>query len=293
VNPERRPPLADPSGPGAADPELAALQEIIRLAEDDRRRGVRYWFDPDLAAALRDRVRDLSGESAAPSAISVPPRRAPGRPAAAHTDEARPGAARPAWGPPSEAVGRADDWRGQLAASGAEAAGCTACRLCETRHKVVFGAGSGVVPLVFVGEAPGHDEDMKGEPFVGRAGQLLTKIIEAIGLTREQVYICNVLKCRPPENRNPLPDEIASCRHFLDSQLELLQPKVICTLGLFAAQLLLDSTMPIGKLRGRLHTKGRWPILPTFHPAYLLRNPSAKVTVWEDVQLVRSILDGG
>jgi DNA polymerase len=191
-----------------------------------------------------------------------------------------------------EAVGRVDDWREQLDALGAEAAGCTNCGLCETRQKVVFGTGSGVVPLVFVGEAPGHDEDMSGVPFVGRAGQLLTKIIEAIGLTREQVYICNVLKCRPPQNRNPLPDEIASCRHFLESQLELLQPKVICTLGLFAAQLLLDSSLPIGKLRGRLNTEGRWPILPTFHPAYLLRNPSAKATVWEDVQLVRRILDG-
>lgn len=191
-----------------------------------------------------------------------------------------------------EAVGRVDDWREQLDALGAEAAGCTNCALCETRQKVVFGTGSGVVPLVFVGEAPGHDEDMSGVPFVGRAGQLLTKIIEAIGLTREQVYICNVLKCRPPQNRNPLPVEIASCRHFLESQLELLQPKVICTLGLFAAQLLLDSSLPIGKLRGRLNTEGRWPILPTFHPAYLLRNPSAKATVWEDVQLVRRILDG-
>jgi uracil-DNA glycosylase len=206
--------------------------------------------------------------------------------------EARPGATRPVWGPPAEAVGRADDWRGQLAALGAEAAGCTACGLCKTRHKVVFGTGSGVVPLVFVGEAPGHDEDLSGEPFVGRAGQLLTKIIEAIGLSRDQVYICNVLKCRPPDNRNPLPEEIASCRRFLESQLDLLRPKVICTLGLFAAQLLLGSTMPIGKLRGRLNTEGRWPILPTFHPAYLLRNPSAKATVWEDVQLVRRILDG-
>ena len=156
----------------------------------------------------------------------------------------------------------------------------------------VFGTGGARTPLVFVGEAPGADEDAQGIPFVGRAGQLLTKIIEAIGLTREQVYICNVLKCRPPQNRNPLPEEIASCRHFLESQLELLQPKVICTLGLFAAQLLLDSTMPIGKLRGRLNTEGRWPILPTFHPAYLLRNPSAKATVWEDVQLVRRVLDG-
>lgn len=342
-------PLAGSLGSAAGDPERAALQEIIRLAEEDRRRGVRYWFDPELVTALRDRVRDLSGEPAPSRATSAPPRRVPGRPAAtavpvvvpspvpeippapaevsgaapedvslpaaapaphppiveaprppvasanlaapSHPDAARPGAPRPVWGPPAEAVGRADNWREQLAALGAGAAGCTACGLCATRTKVVFGIGSGVVPLVFVGEAPGHDEDLTGEPFVGRAGQLLTKIIEAIGLTREQVYICNVLKCRPPQNRNPLPDEIACCRHFLESQLELLRPKVICTLGLFAAQLLLDSPLPIGKLRGRLNTDGRWPILPTFHPAYLLRNPSAKATVWEDVQLVRRILD--
>jgi uracil-DNA glycosylase len=228
-----------------------------------------------------------------PGAASTPPGSATSAPvpASAPADPPRPRAARPAWGPPPAAVGRTADWRERLDALGGGASACTSCRLCETRHQVVFGTGRGLVPLVFVGEAPGHDEDMTGEPFVGRAGQLLTKIIEAIGLTREQVYICNVLKCRPPENRNPLPDEIASCRHFLEDQLEILRPKVICTLGLFAAQLLLGSTLPIGKLRGRLFTEGRWPILPTFHPAYLLRNPSAKATVWEDVQLVRRILD--
>lgn len=228
-----------------------------------------------------------------PPAVEAPrPAGASGTlPDRAPADEAGRRVARPVWGLPAEAVGRAADWGAQLGALEAEAAGCTACGLCETRHRVVFGTGGGTVPLVFVGEAPGHDEDMQGEPFVGRAGQLLTKIIEAIGLTREQVYICNVLKCRPPQNRNPLPEEIASCRHFLENQLEILRPKVICTLGLFAAQLLLGSALPIGKLRGRLFTEGRWPILPTFHPAYLLRNPSAKATVWEDMQLVRRILD--
>jgi uracil-DNA glycosylase len=329
VNREHQPPLSGPPGARTNDLQLAALQEIIRLAEDDRGRGIRYWFDPDLTSALRERVREVSGEPASPRPMATPPRRAEARPAVplpspagpapvsavmpglalpavdgelpgitpvdilepARATEARRTTARPVWGPPPVAVGRAESWREDLAALGAEAAACTACGLCATRRNVVFGTGSGVVPLVFVGEAPGHDEDLTGEPFVGRAGQLLTKIIEAIGLTREQVYICNVLKCRPPENRNPLPEEIAFCRHFLESQLELLKPKVICTLGLFAAQLLLGSAMPIGKLRGRLNTEGRWPILPTFHPAYLLRNPSAKATVWEDVQLVRRILD--
>jgi DNA polymerase len=174
---------------------------------------------------------------------------------------------------------------------GEEAAACVACGLCRTRRTVVFGTGSARVPLVFVGEAPGHDEDVQGIPFVGRAGQLLTRIIEAIEIPREDVYICNVLKCRPPENRNPAPEEIASCRHFLERQLAILRPKVVCTLGLFASQLLLESAAPIGKLRGRLFTQGEWRIFPTYHPAALLRNPSLKATVWEDVQLLRRILD--
>jgi uracil-DNA glycosylase len=319
VNREGPLPPAGLSGTNPVDLRLAALREIIRLAEEDRRRGIRYWFDRDLAAALRNTVREVSGEMPPPGAPAVLPRESararpvapttphsPALPAVAppsrsslpggmsadtSTGDARPRATRPVWGAPPAATGRAADWRAQLEARGAEAAGCTACRLCETRHTVVFGTGRGDVPLVFVGEAPGHDEDLQGEPFVGRAGQLLTRIIEAIGLTRAQVYICNVLKCRPPQNRNPLPEEIASCRHFLECQLEILRPKVICTLGLFAAQLLLGSTMPIGKLRGRLFTEGRWPIVPTFHPAYLLRNPSAKATVWEDVQIVRRVLD--
>jgi DNA polymerase len=224
---------------------------------------------------------------------AVPPVPADSVDGASATAEApvRPAAPLPVWGPPPEPTGRTADWEARLDALAAQASGCTACRLCETRHSVVFASGRARVPLVFVGEAPGHDEDMQGEAFVGRAGQLLTKIIEAIGLTREQVYICNVLKCRPPENRNPLPDEIAACRHYLEEQLEILQPKVICTLGLFAAQLLLGSTAPIGKLRGQLFTEGRWPILPTFHPAYLLRNPSAKTTVWADVKQLRTYLD--
>lgn len=319
---DRRSPVAGRVATDPVDPQLVALQEIMCFAEDDRRRGIRYWFDPDLVMALRDTVRGISGEAPDVRGTTAPRRREPtparfsaeppavdassaalvpvvpivpvipvASPERVPGEVARPGATRPTWEAPPEAVGRAEDWRAQLDALGAKAGGCTACRLCETRNKLVFGTGGGRVPLVFVGEAPGRDEDLQGEPFVGRAGQLLSRIIEAIGLTREQVYICNVLKCRPPENRNPLPDEIASCRHFLDDQLQILQPKVICTLGLFAAQLLLGSTAPIGKLRGRLFTEGRWPILPTFHPAYLLRNPSAKTTVWEDVQQLRRFLD--
>ncbi len=144
--------------------------------------------------------------------------------------------------------------------------------------------------LVFVGEAPGADEDAQGRPFVGRAGQLLTKIIEAMGLKREDVYICNILKCRPPGNRNPQPEEIAACEPFLIRQLEAIRPRVICALGTFAAHTLLKSEAPITVLRGRFHTYQGIPLMPTYHPAYLLRNPEAKKLVWEDVQMIMKAL---
>ena len=161
---------------------------------------------------------------------------------------------------------------------------CQACRLHEGRRQVVFGTGNADADLVFVGEAPGHDEDVQGEPFVGRAGQLLTRIIQAIGLTREDVYILNVIKCRPPQNRNPLPDEVAACRPIIDKQLACLKPRVICALGTFAAQALLRSDERISRLRGRFHTMGNILVRPTFHPAYLLRNPQEKRKVWQDMQ---------
>lgn len=197
----------------------------------------------------------------------------------------------PVWGPPPLAIGRDPDWEAQLEAVHREASACRACALCETRNSVVFSSGSAKVPLVFIGEAPGADEDAQGEPFVGRAGQLLTKIIEAIGLRREDIYICNVLKCRPPENRNPNPDEILKCSPFLERQIDILKPKVICTLGLFATQRILGSELPIGKLRGKFFEYRGTPVLPTYHPAALLRNPSWKATVWADVQLLRRKLD--
>jgi DNA polymerase len=168
---------------------------------------------------------------------------------------------------------------------------CTRCKLCTLgRSQIVFGVGNPKAPLMFVGEAPGEDEDRKGEPFVGRAGQLLTKIIEAIGLTREQVYIANVIKCRPPGNRNPETDEVAACEPFLFRQIDVIQPKVIVPLGKFAAQSLLRSMDPITRLRGRQFDYRGAILIPTFHPAYLLRNPSAKREVWEDMKKVRSIL---
>jgi len=168
---------------------------------------------------------------------------------------------------------------------------CTRCKLCTLgRSQIVFGVGNPRARLMFVGEAPGEDEDRKGEPFVGRAGQLLTKIIEAIGLTRDQVYIANVIKCRPPGNRNPENDEVAACEPFLFRQIEVIQPKVIVPLGKFAAQCLLKTMDPITKLRGRQFDYRGTTLIPTFHPAYLLRNPSAKREVWEDMKKVRAIL---
>jgi DNA polymerase len=168
---------------------------------------------------------------------------------------------------------------------------CTRCKLCTLgRSQTVFGVGNPKARLMFVGEAPGEDEDKKGEPFVGRAGQLLTKIIEAIGLTREQVYIANVIKCRPPGNRNPEPDEVATCEPFLFRQIDAIQPKVIVPLGKFAAQSLLKTMDPITRLRGRRFDYRGAVLIPTFHPAYLLRNPSAKREVWEDMKQVRAIL---
>ena len=168
---------------------------------------------------------------------------------------------------------------------------CTRCKLCTLgRSQIVFGVGNPKARLMFVGEAPGEEEDKRGEPFVGRAGQLLTKIIEAIGLTRDQVYIANVIKCRPPNNRNPEPDEVAACEPFLFRQIDVIQPKVIVPLGKFAAQSLLRTTDPITRLRGRSFDFRGATLIPTFHPAYLLRNPSAKREVWEDMKKVRSIL---
>ena len=172
---------------------------------------------------------------------------------------------------------------------------CSRCKLHTLgRKQIVFGVGNPQADLMFVGEAPGADEDIQGEPFVGRAGQLLTKIIEAIGLTRDDVYIANVIKCRPPQNRNPEPDEVEQCEPFLFRQIDLIKPKVIVALGKFAAQSLLKTAEPITRIRGREFAYRDAILMPTYHPAYLLRNPSAKREVWEDMKRVRALLiDGG
>lgn len=163
---------------------------------------------------------------------------------------------------------------------------CTRCPLSETRTQVVFGSGNPRARLIFVGEAPGFDEDKQGQPFVGAAGQLLTKIIRAMKLKREDVYIANCLKCRPPQNRSPLPTEVLTCRPILDRQIRIIRPEIICALGKFAAQTLLHTEDPISRLRGRFFERDGVKIMPTFHPAYLLRNPSDKKLVWEDMQKI-------
>ena len=183
-----------------------------------------------------------------------------------------------------------------LAALDAEhVAGCTRCELCHSRNKTVFGAGNPAARLVFVGEAPGYEEDRQGEPFVGRAGQLLDRMIDAMGLRRQDVYICNVLKCRPPDNRDPADDEVAACSPYLLEQLSIILPEMIVALGAPAARLLLDTHDSIGRLRGRFHDfyiSGTpmlgepVPLMPTYHPAYLLRSPGEKRKAWTDLQLV-------
>lgn len=169
----------------------------------------------------------------------------------------------------------------------AEVAACTRCReLACTRTQTVFGVGNPRARLCFLGEAPGADEDRQGEPFVGRAGQLLNRILKACGLSRQDVYILNVLKCRPPGNRNPIPEEAANCRPFLDRQLALIAPEFICCLGAVAAQNLLSTTAPIGRMRGKFYDYQGIRVMCTYHPAYLLRNDSARKPVWEDMQML-------
>ncbi|MBI5143952.1 MAG: uracil-DNA glycosylase [Candidatus Omnitrophica bacterium] len=167
-----------------------------------------------------------------------------------------------------------------------EVRNCTRCDLHATRRNVVFGSGNPKARVLFIGEAPGEEEDIQAMPFVGRAGQLLTKIIEAIGLKRQDVYIANILKCRPPNNRMPLPTEILACEENIQRQIEIIKPKVICTLGKFASQTLLKTQVPISSLRGKFQDYNGIKVMPTFHPAYLLRYPQDKRKVWEEMKKV-------
>jgi uracil-DNA glycosylase family 4 len=228
-----------------------------------------------LAADLAEHARFL----ASLSTLGVPPELA--------ARVASPPVAAPARRGGGKAPGKAG---GELTVVRDELGDCRRCKLWKGRKNIVFGQGNPDADLMFVGEAPGADEDEQGLAFVGRAGQLLTKIIEAIDLKREDVFIANVLKCRPPNNRNPEPDEIQSCQPFLRRQIEVIQPKVLVGLGKFAGQWLLQTTLPISQIRGRVGDYDGIKAVPTYHPAYLLRNPGAKRQVWDDMKLVRSLL---
>lgn len=189
--------------------------------------------------------------------------------------------------PASSAAAPPKDAGDRLCALANEVASCTRCPLHQGRIQTVFGSGSGKVPVCFVGEAPGQEEDAQGIPFVGKAGQLLDRMIQAMGLARDEVYICNIVKCRPPNNRKPEPDEMAACIPFLREQLRVMAPQVIVAMGATAVQGLLGTTEGIMRLRGRWRLyDGTVAVMPTFHPAYLLRNPSAKAQVWQDLQAV-------
>ncbi len=240
----------------------------------------------------------VSVSEALPAALPPPP--ATARPSAGMPQTARPTAgagATPAataqqaqLGPRPEGIERMD-WPALREA----VAGCQACGLCQSRKQSVFGVGNPQAEWMIIGEAPGEQEDREGEPFVGRAGQLLDRMLQAIGRTREaappaeQVFIANVLKCRPPANRNPLPQEVAQCEPYLLRQIELVGPKVILAMGRFAVQSLLKSSEPIGKLRGRVHEVGGVPLIVTYHPAYLLRSPADKGLAWDDLCLAREV----
>jgi len=178
------------------------------------------------------------------------------------------------------------DWDGLRSA----VSGCTRCPLHETRTQTVFGVGSPAADWMFIGEAPGAEEDRRGEPFVGRAGKLLDEMLRAIGESRDSVFIANVLKCRPPNNRDPQPDESAACRSHLERQIELIQPRIILAVGRIAAQLLLDTDEPVGRMRGKVHQLGDTPLVVTYHPAYLLRSPSQKRKSWDDLCLARRVM---
>ena len=181
--------------------------------------------------------------------------------------------------------------RGELTVIQEHAAGCFACSLGATRTNSVFARGNPFSQLVVVGEAPGEEEDKTGRPFVGRAGKLLDVLLQAVGFPQDSVYICNVLKCRPPNNRNPLPNEVEACSGFLRSQIDVIKPKVLLAVGKFAAQTLVQSEESIGRLRGQIHQYNGVPVVVTYHPAYLLRSPNATRVAWHDFQLLRTVLD--
>ena len=267
-----------------------------------REMGVTLWLPPQTDAMP---LPEAAMPEPVPSEVTVPvPAQAPvaspapapvrmSRPVAAPAEANSPSAPRPLAARPSGVA--AMDWPALREA----VAGCEACGLCRSRRNTVFGVGHAQAQWMIIGEAPGEQEDRQGEPFVGKAGQLLDNMLRAVGLTRaeagpeQQVYIANVLKCRPPMNRNPEPQEVAQCEPFLKRQVELVAPKLILAMGRFAVQSILQTGEPIGRLRGRVHAYQGVPVVVTYHPAYLLRNPADKARSWDDLCLARAVLRGG
>ena len=263
-----------------------SLHESTRKKLEDT---LRYYEDIGVREYFLDRALQAAGEAEAISAPVLPAASMPRARVVAAAESAMLAGIPVPQGPSLfEAIERVQN--DSLERIRADIGDCKRCRLCERRTNIVFGDGNGKAELVFIGEGPGHDEDVQGLPFVGRAGKLLTQMIEAMGLQRRDVYICNVVKCRPPENRAPEKDEIAICSPFLLRQLDVIQPKVIVCLGAVALKALL------GAERGITHLRGQWleyrgtRLMPTYHPAYLLRNPSAKGDVWKDLQKVMNVL---
>ena len=267
-----------------------------------REMGVTLWLPPQTDAMP---LPEAAMPEPVPSEVTAPvPAQAPvaspapapvrmSRPVAAPAEANSPSAPRPLAARPSGVA--AMDWPALREA----VAGCEACGLCRSRRNTVFGVGHEQAQWMIIGEAPGEQEDRQGEPFVGKAGQLLDNMLRAVGLTRaeagpeQQVYIANVLKCRPPMNRNPEPQEVAQCEPFLKRQVELVAPKLILAMGRFAVQSILQTGEPIGRLRGRVHAYHGVPVVVTYHPAYLLRNPADKARSWDDLCLARAVLRGG
>ncbi len=253
---------------------------MSKLNSDQLLQAVRQQLESLQAAGVQQLPK---GRKPAPKSAAVPPTAPASSTVAPMRVSAKPAALFDAGDRPATIVSQAPT----LAILEQEVAGCTLCgELAATRTQTVFGVGDPHARLCMLGEAPGADEDRQGEPFVGRAGQLLNKILEACRLRREDVYILNILKCRPPGNRNPLPEEAGNCRRYLERQLELIQPEFICCMGAVAAQNLLGTTEAIGRMRGRVLAYRKFKVVCTYHPAYLLRNPSAKKYCWDDMKLL-------
>jgi uracil-DNA glycosylase family 4 len=259
------------------------------MDRDQLKNHLQFAADLGIAGVSRDpawRVRGQGADAAGSAMCEAAPPSHVGPESADDSSDGAPERARPA-----SIVQVARNAAEALSAVRADIGDCTRCKLhAQGRKQIVFGVGNPSADLMFVGEAPGADEDLQGIPFVGRAGQLLTRIIQAIDLKREDVYIANVIKCRPPGNRNPEQDEVETCEPFLFQQIDVIKPKVIVALGTFAARALLRTLDPISRLRGRVYEYRGAKLIPTFHPAYLLRNPASKRETWEDMKVVRELL---